>query len=89
MDKIYKHSINFRLRNIAGNKILLGNEKAYTLNDTAVIIWNNINGRKNSSMIKEILVKEFNCEESIAEKDLNNFLNFLISINAIFESQVE
>lgn len=46
MDKIYKHSINFRLRNIAGNKILLGNEKAYTLNDTAVIIWNNINGRK-------------------------------------------
>lgn len=40
-------------------------------------------------MIKEILVKEFNCEESIAEKDLNNFLNFLISINAIFESQVE
>ncbi|EJV74119.1 PqqD family protein [Bacillus cereus] len=83
MKQIYKKDLNFRTRTISHKKILIGNSKAFELNDTGYIIWENIDGRTDVQELIKLLVDEYNCSVDEIESDIINFLSFLNSISAI------
>ncbi|WP_346200179.1 PqqD family protein [Caldifermentibacillus hisashii] len=82
---IYKHDINFRVRNIANQKILLGNGEAFQLNETGYLIWESIDGTKDLKTILGIIMDSYESTEEVAKNDLINFINFLLEIKAIKE----
>ncbi|ULO05919.1 PqqD family protein [Paenibacillus sp. 19GGS1-52] len=86
-DILYKKSIHFRKRVIGGQTILFGNGKAYTLNDTAVTIWDHINGLNQASQIAENMTQAYSCNYIEAVNDVEELFAFFLEIHAILESE--
>lgn len=55
----------------------------YTLNDVAARVWELIDGKRNLSKIKKVLLEEFAATEKGLEKELNKFLKDLKEIKAV------
>ena len=58
-------------------------QNIYTLNEAGALIWENIDGKKDIADIIEILMEEYDVEQTTAEVDISEFLSQLESINAI------
>ncbi|MBG9792695.1 hypothetical protein ABD76_09395 [Paenibacillus dendritiformis] len=82
---LYKQNMNFRLRNIAKQNVLFGNGKAFKMNETAVLIWENLDGSTSVDSIIDLIVDTYKCEKTLAIKDTNSFICFLHGIDAIKE----
>ena len=92
LEKVYKKSESIVSRRIGDEYILVpirqdvGDlESIYTLNETAALIWELIDGKTQVSEIKEKIVEEFEVEPQEAEKDLIEHLKQLEGIKAIIE----
>ena len=92
LEKVYKKSDAVVSRKIGDEFILVpirqdvGDlESIYTLNETAALIWELINGKLKVSEIKESLLEAFEVEPEEAEKDLIEHLQQLEGIQAIIE----
>jgi hypothetical protein len=92
LEKIYKKSDAVVSRKIGDEFVLVpirqdvGDlESIYTLNETAALIWELINGKLKVSEIKESLLEAFEVEPEQAEKDLMEHLQQLEGIKAIIE----
>jgi hypothetical protein len=92
LEKIYKKSDSVVSRKIGDEFVLVpirqdvGDlESIYTLNETAALIWELINGKLKVSEIKESLLEAFEVEPEEAEKDLIEHLKQLEGIQAIIE----
>jgi hypothetical protein len=92
LEKIYKKSDAVVSRKIGDEFILVpirqdvGDlESIYTLNETAALIWELIDGETQVSKIKEKIVEEFEVEPEDAEKDLIAHLQQLEGIKAIMK----
>ena len=58
-------------------------QNIYTLNEAGALIWENIDGKKDIADIIEILMDEYDVEQTTAEADVSDFLSQLESIKAI------
>jgi len=86
MDKCYIKNPQYKVRSFNGKKYLFGENKAFLINETAVVIWDSLSTSNNTSAVLEMLKKKYtNIKSEILEKDLNNFLGFLVEKNALFE----
>ena len=92
LGKVYKKSDSIVSRKIGDEFILVpirqdvGDlESIYTLNETAALIWELIDGKTEAGKIKERIVEEFDVEPEEAEKDLIEHLQQLEGIEAIEE----
>jgi hypothetical protein len=92
LEKVYKKSDSIVSRKIGDECILVpirqdvGDlESIYTLNETAALIWELIDGKQKVGEIKESLVEAFEVESEEAEKDLIEHLQQLEGIKAIIE----
>jgi hypothetical protein len=92
LEKVYKKSESIVSRRIGDEYILVpirqdvGDlESIYTLNETAALIWELIDGKTQASKIKEKIVEEFDVEPEEAEEDLIKHLQQLEGIKAIIE----
>ena len=92
LEKVYKKSESIVSRRIGDEYILVpirqdvGDlENIYTLNETAARIWELIDGKTQTSEIKEKIVEEFDVKPEEAEKDLIEHLQQLEGIQAIIE----
>ena len=92
LEKVYKKSDSVVSRKIGDEFVLVpirqdvGDlESIYTLNETAALIWELINGKLKVSEIKESLLEAFEVEPEEAEKDLIEHLQQLEGIQAIIE----
>jgi hypothetical protein len=56
----------------------------YNLNEVGAFIWEHLDGRKSLETIKENILDEFDTSPDIAAEDLNDFLNQLKQIEAVF-----
>lgn len=92
LEKVYKKSDSIVSRKIGDEFVLVpirqnvGDlENIYTLNETAARIWELIDGKTQTSEIKEKIVEEFDVKPEEAEKDLIEHLQLLEGIQAIIE----
>ena len=92
LEKVYKKSDSIVSRKIGDEFILVpirqnvGDlENIYTLNETAARIWELIDGKTQTSKIKEKIVEEFDVKPEEAEEDLIEHLQQLEGIQAIIE----
>jgi hypothetical protein len=92
LDRVYKKNDAMVSRKIGDEFILVpirqnvGDlESIYTLNETAALIWEWIDGKTNVREIREKMVDQFDVASKQAEKDLLEHLHQLESIQAIRE----
>ena len=52
-------------------------ERLYTLNETAGFLWENLNETATVESLKTALLENFDVEDSVAERDIQNFLENL------------
>jgi hypothetical protein len=90
LDRVYSKSDSMVFRKIGEECILVpirqgvGDlDSIYTLNETAAMIWELIDGKTTVGEIKERLLREYDVTGSQAEEDLLEHLKQLESINAI------
>jgi hypothetical protein len=90
LDRIYKKSDSVVFRKIGDECILVpirqdvGDlDSIYTLNETAAVIWELIDGKTKVGEIKERLLKEYDVSSSQAEDDLMDNLKQLEGIKAV------
>ena len=88
--RYYQKNPSFVYRKIAGELILVpirqnvGDlESIYTLDPVAGFIWEQIDGKKDLQDIKKSVLKEFNVEAVVAERDLNELLQQLNELGAV------
>lgn len=55
----------------------------YTLNETAALVWDLIDGSRTLKDIKEKIMSEYDIEDAPLTKELNSLIEDLKSINAI------
>jgi len=55
----------------------------YTLNETAALVWDLIDGNRTMNDIKEKIMSEYDVQEQELQKELTGLINDLKSINAI------
>jgi Coenzyme PQQ synthesis protein D (PqqD) len=94
LDRVYKKSDSVVFRKIGDECILVpirqsvGDlESIYTLNETAAMIWELIDGKSRVGEIKERLLLEYDVSPSQAEEDLLEHLKQLESIKAISQGE--
>ncbi|MBJ8107561.1 MULTISPECIES: PqqD family protein [Bacillus cereus group] len=85
-EMVYKQDLNYRVRTIAKQHLLFGNGNAYQLNETGLLIWENIDGDHHLNSILNTIINHYKCSEEIAAKDLKSFIEFLLEIKAIKEA---
>ena len=88
--KVLKKSSNMVAREIEGKVILMPISRSsknanciYTLNETAAAAWNIIDGKISLGRIKDRLMTKFNVKEKTLEKELDQFVKDLKSMEAI------
>ncbi|TCT17491.1 PqqD family protein [Caldifermentibacillus hisashii] len=80
---LVKKNIAFRVRKISGKNILIGGYKAYELNETGLLIWEFISSPKSIEEIAESLSKEYEINVSEVINDVNEYVNYLLSVDAL------
>ncbi|KGE16519.1 PqqD family protein [Paenibacillus wynnii] len=83
MEITYKKNLNFRVRMIAKQVLLFGESSAYQLNDTGNLIWNELDSVKTIDEILNSIKSQYEDLSVNYEKDVLEFLDFLLGINAI------
>lgn len=80
----------FILRNIVGETVLVPINKSesnfdglITINEVGKFIWENIELAKNEEDLLSKILDEYDVEEEIARKDLNDFLQKLKDVDII------
>ena len=84
IENLYKLKSRFVARKV-GNEVvvvpLVNNvaqmERLYTLNETAGFLWENLNETATVESLKTALHENFDVEDSVAERDIQNFLENL------------
>ncbi|HRG02846.1 MAG: PqqD family protein [Bacteroidia bacterium] len=84
IENLYKLKSRFVARKV-GNEVvvvpLVNNvaqmERLYTLNETAGFLWENLNETATVESLKTALLENFDVEDSVAERDIQNFLENL------------
>ncbi|MEZ7867198.1 MAG: PqqD family protein [Paludibacteraceae bacterium] len=84
IENLYKLKSRFVARKV-GNEVvvvpLVNNvaqmERLYTLNETAGFLWENLNETATVESLKTALLENFDVEDSVAEQDIQNFLENL------------
>lgn len=84
IENLYKLKSRFVARKV-GNEVvvvpLVNNvaqmERLYTLNETAGFLWENLNETVTVESLKTALLENFDVEDSVAERDIQNFLENL------------
>lgn len=84
----YQQNLEFRKRKIANRSLLYGFNKCFELNETAEIIWTNLDGLTSLDEIIHIIVAKFGCSYEQVKEDVFHFISFLTEVNAI-ESGVD
>lgn len=83
MQEKYKKNMSFRVRMMANQYLLFGESSAYQLNDTGNKIWNELDENKNIDDIITSLKLQYHSIPEYLESDIQEFIDFLIEINAI------
>lgn len=80
----------FILRNIVGETVLVPINKSesnfdglITINEVGKFIWENIESAKDEEDLLSKILEEYDVEEEIARKDLNDFLQKLKDVDII------
>ncbi|MFA7114690.1 MAG: PqqD family protein [Candidatus Omnitrophota bacterium] len=88
--KVFKKTDKVVSREIENEVILLPLCKTskdmnyiYTLNETAALVWDLIDGSRTFKDIKEKIMSEYEIEDAPLTKELNSLIEDLKSINAI------
>ena len=84
IENLYKLKSRFVARKV-GNEVvvvpLVNNvaqmERLYTLNETAGFLWENLNETATVESLKTALLENFDVKDSVAEQDIQNFLENL------------
>ena len=84
IENLFKLKSRFVARKV-GNEVvvvpLVNNvaqmERLYTLNETAGFLWENLNETATVESLKTALLENFDVEDSVAEQDIQNFLENL------------
>ena len=90
LDNIYRKNEDVVTRDIDGELFLLPLIRTrdeinalFTLSEMASKIWDMIDGKRSLGQIKKKVLKEYNVEEDVIEKDLENFIKDAKEINII------
>lgn len=90
MEKIYKQSSTIVSREIAGEMILVpirqnvGDlESIFTLNETAALAWNLMDGHHSLANIQILLVDQYPVDSQLAGQDLLDLVAELLQLDAI------
>lgn len=59
-------------------------ENLYTLNEVGAFIWEKIDGKRTVNQIAQLLLNEFEAEETAARNDVKDFFNDLLENSAVF-----
>lgn len=80
MDTIYNKKENLVTKLIGNETVIVpinnnvaDMDKVFTLNPVASFIWEQLDGRKNTTEILGLILKNFNINKEQAEKDLKQF----------------
>ena len=84
MENVYKLKSRFVTRRV-GNEVvvvpLVNNvaqmERLFTFNETAGLLWENLSKDSTVESLKNLLLENFDVEDSVAERDVLNFLEDL------------
>ena len=94
LKKVYKKSDFIVSRRIADERILVPISKdagdldnIYTLNETAAIIWELIDGKTKVKELKERIVEGFEVTDEEAEEDITAYIQQMENIRAIVEEE--
>lgn len=89
MRMIFKKNENVVTRVVAGEAILVpisGNianmQHIFSLNEVGECIWENIDGERDLSQVADLIVKEFEIEVDVAQKDCLEF------VQSLYQSQL-
>ncbi len=92
LERCYKRSDDIVSRKIADEVILVpirnnvGDlESIYTLNEVGARTWELIDGQRTSAQVKDVIVSEFEVDDSQAKIDVEDFIQGLMEIKAIRE----
>ena len=80
---------NITWKNVSSGTVLLNLDSGeyYTLNDTGSLIWAGIMESKESTNIVANIVAEFECDESTAESDYNEYIQYLLNEKLLSENK--
>lgn len=84
-NKILKRNITYRLRNIANKNILFSSDQTFELNEIALFIWNNLDGKNTVEDLVNLISKNCDASIEIIEKDLKVFMTDMITYQVILE----
>jgi len=90
IEQCYRRNENFVYRRIEDETILVPIKdnvgdmgSIYNLNEMGAFIWEQLDGQIKLETVKEKILAEYDVTSQEAEKDLNEFLNDLIEIEAV------
>jgi hypothetical protein len=90
LESILQQDPNIVCREIAGEMILVpirsnvsDMASIYTLNDTAAVIWQHIDGKRTLDEIKEVVIDQFDVSPDEAEQDLFELIENLAGVGAL------
>lgn len=82
-ESVVELNIACRVRKIRNRYILIGAKKCFEINEIGKIIWDTIDGKKTVKQIIASLEKDYVVEHITIENDVINFLEILLSAEAI------
>lgn len=83
--KLVKKNIKSRIRKIGKKNILITMNNFYELNELGETIFKKIDGTKTIQDIEDELFEVYDVSKEVLKADINDFINFLLSIEAIEE----
>jgi len=90
LTSIFHKDPNIVCREIAGEMILVpirsnvsDMASIYTLNETAAVIWQQLDGRHTLNDIKQVVIDQFDVSQEEAEQDLFELISKLAEVGAL------
>lgn len=87
MTSLYKRNIVYRVRTINNKNILFGDNQCFELNELALIIWNNLNGKNTINDLVNKISEQYDADKEIIKRDVSDFIAEMIKSNVILESE--
>lgn len=84
---LYKRNIIYRVRTINNRNILFGDDQCFELNELALMVWNNLNGKYTINELVNNISEQYDSDKESINKDVSDFIAEMIKINAILESE--
>ena len=83
LNETYAPVVEFRSRNIGTKIFLFGKGHAYALNETGYFIWDSLDGLTDLEEVVALVTEKYNCSGEEAKEGVEEFIQFLLGINAI------